>query len=174
MKPARDQIKEQIKEAFESARETPGLPYDEKEMIWYLVANPTGPRSIHNSFKGKRRLSRFLKSLETKFTVCFSQKDWWHLKSLEQIEERMAYLLDTPKSSLGSIRNAVNARPPDMLALLIFFLSLPIVAIGIKSFGMAGLCVLIIPGVIVWRLFRWDRKEKEFYRDLEAKIKANS
>jgi hypothetical protein len=173
MKPTRSRIREQIKEAFEASRESPGSPYEESEIIWHLVSDPKGPAGIHNTFKGKRRLSEFLMAIEAKFAVCFSLKDWESLKSLNQIEDRIAYLLDTPKSSLGSIRNILKARPPDMLVLLVFILSAPLVALAAKVLGVLGLAVLLLPIFLAAKMFQSDRKNKDFYRDLEARIRAD-
>ncbi len=50
--PGRDEIREQIKAAFEAARETPGAAYDETHMVWHLIAKPDGANGIYNSGKG--------------------------------------------------------------------------------------------------------------------------
>lgn len=169
-----EQIREEIRAAFEASRESPGDPYDEDEIVWHLVANPEGPASIHNTFKGKRRLVRFLRGIEAKFSVCFSMKDWESLKSLDQIEERLVYLLDTPRSSLASIRHILEARPPDMLAVVVLVLSVPVTAILVKLFGVMALSVLIVPTAVIAKLFQMDRSTKNFYRAIEATIRANS
>ena len=169
-----EQIREEIKAAFEASRESPGDSYDEGKIIWHLVADPEGSASIHNTFKGKRRLARFLRRIEAKFSVCFSMKDWESLKGLDQIQERLVYLLDTPKSSLASIRNIVEARPPEMLAVVVFLLSVPVTAILVKLFGVVALAVLIVPTAVIAKLFQMDRSTKKFYRALEATIRANS
>ena len=173
MNPRPEQIREEIKAAFEASRESPGEPYDEGEFIWFLVSSPLGPDSIHNTFKGKRRLSMFLRRVEAKFSVCFSVNDWETLKSLTQVEERLVYLLRTPRSSLASIRNILMARPPDMLALVILFLSLPVVGISVKLFGVVGCSVLIVPAAAIAKVLQADRRTKRFYRAIEATIRAS-
>lgn len=51
--------RDQIKAAFEAARETPGAAYEEDNLVWHLIAKPDGANGIHNSGKGKRHLKRF-------------------------------------------------------------------------------------------------------------------
>lgn len=167
------QIREQIKSAFEAARQKPGSQYDENELVWHLVSPPNGSNGIHNTFRGKRLLARFLNRLESDFTICFSLKDWESLRTLSQIEERVSYLLNTPKSSLASIRNILSARPPDMLMLLVAFIFIPVIALFFKLFGATSLMILIVPVSIFFLLAKSDRDNKRFYRELETKIKAN-
>jgi len=169
-----EQIRDEIKAAFEASRESPGDPYKEGEIIWHLVANPEGRASIHDTFKGKRRLARFLRGIEAKFSVCFSLKDWESLKSLDQIQERLVYLLNTPRSSLASIRNILEAPRPDVQAVVVLILSAPVTAILVKLFGVVGLAVLIVPAAVIAKLFQMDRNWKNFYRAIEATIRANS
>lgn len=165
-------IRRQILKAFEAARETPGAPYDETQLLWHLVAVPAGAKGIHNTGRGKKHLGRFLRALESHYSICFSLKDWEHLVSLEQIQKRTACLLATPKSSLGSIRHMLNERPPDMLAFLLVFLCLPPVVLACKFLGIWGLGLLVLPVGLVWALYRWDRNRRNFYRAIEAQIKA--
>lgn len=170
--PGREQIREQIKTAFEAARETPGAAFEEHNLVWYLIAKPDGGNGIHNSGKGKRRLRTFLQALESHYSICFSVKDWWHLRSLDQIEERTAFLLSSTQSSLASIRNTLKDQP-DMLRLLLVFIFLPPTALAFKFLGIPGLLLLIVPMVLVLALNRWDENRKDFYRAIEAKIKAS-
>lgn len=167
-------IKEKIIAVFEATRELPGESYDENSIVLYLVENPTGYGSIHNTFKGKRRLSKFLKAIESEFLICFSLKDWEALVSLDQIEKRINYLLATPKSSITTIRNRLKDGPPDMLALVVCILCLPIIGIFFKLFGVKGLASLIIPTILVlliYHHFYW--KEQRYYKELKNKIEAN-
>ena len=167
------QIREQIKSAFEASRQKPGAPYDENEIIWNLRWPPNGADGTHNTFRGKRLLSRFLNRLESDFTICFSLKDWESFKTLSQIEERISYLLITPKSSLSSIRNILGSRPPDMLMVLVALIFMPVIGVSLRLFGVAGLVMLAIPASIILLLAKADRDHKRFYREIEIRIKAN-
>ena len=168
-----ESIRDTVLEIFEICRETPGKAYDPKELIFHLVENPTGYGSIHNTFKGKRRLNRFLKEIELIYKIGFSLKDRESLKSLADVVDRITYLQKTPKSSLTSIQNTLRQRPPVNLAIAIFVVSLPIVGLSLKIFGILGLVFFIIPGALLITIFKIHRNEIRFYTDLKQQIEAN-
>ena len=165
-------LRNRILEIFEATRESPGEPYEQDFLVQYLIKNPGRSVDIHNTFKGKRRLSNFRKMLESEYTVCFGIKDYY-MKSLRQFEERIVYLRKTPKSSLTTINNHLKDRPPDALSIAVCFIPLPFVAISVKLFSGYGLCIIMLPVAIVFLLYRSHFKKLKFYRNLEAKIKAN-
>jgi hypothetical protein len=156
---------------FESVREVPGAAYDTEFLVQYLIDNPERKIELHNTFKGKRRLSRFTRTLEEEFTICFSLKDD-ELTSLKQWVDRVTYLRSTPKSSLTTIANRMKERPPDMAALAISVIFLPIVAIGWRLFGVASLLLLALPIAGIWLMYRSHWQELGFYSDMKEKIRS--
>ena len=95
-------IRERLLAIFEVVRETPGAAFEAEHLVQYLIDNPERRIELHNTFKGKRRFFRFMRTIEEEYTICFSLKDN-DLTSLEQWVDRVNYLCFTPKSSLTTI-----------------------------------------------------------------------
>jgi hypothetical protein len=158
---------------FESVREVPGTAYDAEYLVQYLIDNPERKIELHNTFKGKRRFSRFTRTLEEEYTICFSLKDD-ELTSLKQWVDRVTYLRSTPKSSLTTIANRMEERPPDLPALAIAVIFLPIVAIGWRLFGVSSLLLLALPITVIWLMYRSHWQELRFYSDMKEKIRSRT
>jgi hypothetical protein len=164
---------ERILAIFESVREVPGAAYDAEYLVQYLINNPERKIELHNTFKGKRKFNRFMRTIEGEYTICFSLKDH-ELVSLRQWVDRVTYLRSTPKSSLATIANRMKDRPPDMLALAIAVVSFPVVAIGYRLFGVSILLVLVLPIAVTWLLYRSHWQELRFYSEMQEKIRSRS
>jgi hypothetical protein len=164
---------ERILEIFESVREVPGAPFDAEHLVQYLIDNPDRRIELHDTFKGKRRFFRFMRTIEEEYTICFSLKDD-ELKSLGQWVDRVTYLRSTPKSSLTTIANRMKEPPPYIPALVVAVVFLIGVAFGWRLFSAYSLFLLVVPITVIIFLYRSHWQELRFYSDMKEKIMSRS
>jgi hypothetical protein len=172
--PNKEEIRDILVAEFEEVRETPGTPFNPERFIHFLMANPDGKRNVHNSFKGKRYFVEFIKRIETKFGVCFSNNDLETIVGLSKVTERVAYLQGTPKSSLTVIANRLREPFNPNIVIVIMVLSLPIVYGFYKLLSYVGLVSLGIPAFAIALVVHLHRRDRIHYETLRQQImKAN-
>ncbi len=170
----KEEIRNILLAEFEEVRETPGAHFNPEKFIHFLIANPDGKRTVHNSFKGKRYFVRFIRCIETKFGVCFSNSDLETIVGLSKMTERVAYLQSTPKSSLTVIANRLRDPFNPNIVIVIVFLSLPIVYALYKLLSYVGLISLGIPAFATALVVHLHRRDRIHYETLHQQImKAN-
>jgi hypothetical protein len=101
-------VREEILTIFERHRQTPGAALDESHFSDYLLADPKGNRSVHNSFRGLRRYNAFIEEVQMHFAIYLSIKDWEANYSLERFVQRVSELQFSRRSSLASFRSHVR------------------------------------------------------------------
>ncbi len=162
-------IRERLLAIFEVVRETPGAAFEAEHLVQYLIDNPERRIELHNTFKGKRRFFRFMRTIEEEYTICFSLKDN-DLTSLEQWVDRVNYLCSTPKSSLTTIANQLKEPPPVIPSLIVAVVFLIVVAFCWKLIAAYSLLLLVLPLAVIWFMYRSHRQELRFYSDMKERI----
>lgn len=167
---SKEEIRDILLAEFEAVRETPGTYFNPEKFIHFLIVNPDGKRNVHNSFKGKRYFVRFIKHIETKFGVCFSNSDLETVVGLSKMTERVAYLQNTPKSSLTVIANRLRNPFNPNVAIVIVFLSLPIVYAFYKLLSYVGLVSVGIPVFAIALVVHLHRRDRHHHETLRQQI----
>jgi hypothetical protein len=62
---------------FEEARQSPGAAYEPERFMAYLTSPPASSgRRVADTFAGRRRLVRFMDSVQLEFGICFTNEEW--------------------------------------------------------------------------------------------------
>lgn len=169
---SREQVTEEIIDEFERLREVPGSSFDRDRLVDYLVANPTGNQHIESTYKGRRLFSRFIEKLELRLAVCFSLKDLETLRGLDSFADRISHLQKNPRGSIGVITGRLKEPFPLNLAIVISVLCLLPVGLSIKLAGAWGMLSLLIPGGLLFTIWRLHEVDRKHCREVRARIKA--
>ena len=85
-----------VVDLFEAARETPGEPYEPERFLAYLTSPPPKGRRVADTFRGRRRLVRFMESVQMELGVCFTNADWEHGFALEEFVQLLVEKANNP------------------------------------------------------------------------------
>ena len=161
MPTSRQHVIEEVLEVFERVREAPGSPFERERLVDYLAANLSGAQDVESTYKGRHLFNRFINSLELHMAVCFSLKDLETLRSLDGFADRISHLQNNPGGSLGVITHRLKEPFPLNLAIVVTALCCLPVALCIKFAKAWGLLSLLLPGgvlFLIWRLYEQDRR----------------
>ena len=91
------QIEERLIRIFESARQSPGAPYERDRFLAYLTRPPaTSGRRVADTFAGRRRFVRFMDAVQMEFGICFTAEDWEKGFQLAKLVEEVEAKLSRP------------------------------------------------------------------------------
>ena len=163
-------LRERVLAIYMQEREDPNSPYNEDEFLDYLGGPIAGRGAFRDSFKGLWRFNRFLKNIESEFSVCFSGPDRESNFSLDKFVERIAYLRENPRGSMSSLRNREKHSHVTLYILINIiggaFLILSWNMIVLLSVVVAVLG--IINGFLIWISYR----DRECNKRLRVQIDA--
>jgi hypothetical protein len=86
--------------AFEAARQAPGTPYEPERFLAYLTAPPGKGRRVADTFRGRRRLVRFMNQVQMEHAICFTSAEWDAAHTLEQFVELVEKKASRPAVAL--------------------------------------------------------------------------
>lgn len=161
-------IHEKVLQLFESHREAPGAPYDERHFLDFLLADGAN-RGVYNSFKGLRRFNAFWDEVQYEYAIYFSIKDRDANYSLERFVQRIEELIEKPNSSLAALRKPMKGYVEGIVVVGPLLFWLPALAlldhIAIASTLFACGAVLLIYFFLIYR------RERIYLNRLHQKIK---
>ena len=153
---------------FEESRQEPGAPFDEQRFLDYLVKQPSKPGRVRDSFAGHRRFVRFVRKVQTEFSVYFSMKDWETNYCLDRFLERIRYLRERPEGSIRSLKNAAAQSGTNA----VITVNVMLLAFMALTYNIRWLFVLIFAlwlgfnGWVSWFFLRERKYEKSLLKQI--------
>jgi hypothetical protein len=154
-------VRDKLITLFESTRSMPGAEYDKEHFLDFLIPNPSGTHSIHDSCRGRRLFWKFIDTVQVEFAVCFSTKkdlDCRKQLSIDGLATRILELQNAPQTSLTALdrrqQTAISPQGgillfnlPIGLLLLVFWSHVALRCVGFVLLVLVNCGILIVLGL---------------------------
>jgi len=71
------EIQDAVLRLFDAARQSPEATFERERFLAYLTSPPASTgRRVADTFAGRRRLVRFMDSVQLEFGICFTNEEW--------------------------------------------------------------------------------------------------
>jgi len=162
-----------ILEVFGEVRERDVETYNPDKLVHYLISNPDGKKNIHNSFKGKRYLTKFYDELEKRFAVCFAPSDPEKIQREKDFFQKISYLQSNPLSSQKSLKKRIKNSFSPLPYIVIGFLGAFVSLVAYLLFPYFGIITALLSLFVLAWMARINLLQSIHNRKLKEIINAN-
>lgn len=169
-------VRDRLLGVFEQVRQSPGAPYAPERLLAFLTEPPAlkGNR-VADTFAGRRRFVRFMKTLQLQAGICFTLAEWERGFGLDELTELVAGKIRKPDQALRLAKQRLEQARRSLVAEPLKFglLTFPLLIIAgfADSWGVAIACALAWTG-IVGGVALFSISETRYSEELVSRIAA--